>query len=64
MTTPNKLRCVNGKIVMDDGSDPTEYLKMWCSKACVGKDDPINIVRHDSYVNLKELSELAFSWGA
>ena len=61
---PNKLRCVNGKIVMSDGSDPTEYLKQWIKLAEVKPNTPIIIVRRDTYEDLRGWAMIAQHWGA
>ena len=62
--TPNRLRCVEGKIVLADGSDSTEYLKQWCAATGTMPDDAINVVRRNSYENIKDIAELMAGWGA
>ena len=49
MTIPNRLRLKDGKLVLDDGSDPTEYLKAWAERYGITEDTPVNVVEHDEY---------------
>ena len=58
------LRLVDGKLVLKDGSDPTDYLKAWANEAGVSSDTPINLLRRDSYVKCRDESVMFQFWGA
>lgn len=45
MYIPTRLRIVEGRVVLDDGSDPTEYLKAFALRAGVSATTPICVVR-------------------
>lgn len=42
---PNRLRLRDGKLTLEDGSDPTEYLLAYAAKAKVGSDEPMVLTR-------------------
>lgn len=41
---PDKLRLVDGELVMIDGSDVREYLRQWAIEAKVTANTPINVM--------------------
>lgn len=44
---PDVLRIVDGRIVLPDGGDPTEYLRGWQKAAQVKDGMPINVLAHE-----------------
>lgn len=58
------LRLVDGKLVLKDGSDPTDYLKAWANEAGVSSDTPINVMRRDEHIQMRDTSMMMQLWGA
>ena len=49
MNLPNRLRVHDGKLVLEDGGDPTEYLKAWAERNNITNETPVNVVDRDTY---------------
>lgn len=45
MQIPTRLRIVEGRVVLDDGSDPTQYLKDFALKCGVSADEPVCVMK-------------------
>lgn len=53
MTTPNRPRLVEGKLQLEDGGDPTEYLKDFAQKCGITPETPMTLTRRDCYLDLR-----------
>jgi len=49
---PDFLRIVDGRIVLPDGGDPTEYLRGWQKAAQVKDGTSVNALAHEFAKNL------------
>ena len=44
---PDQLRIVDGKLVLKDGSDATEYLRAACERGVIKEGEPVNLMRRE-----------------
>ena len=51
MELPNKLRLIDGELVLADGGDVREYLREFAKKAGVDENTPVALSSHDSLRN-------------
>ena len=51
MELPNKLRLIDGELVLADGGDVREYLRAFAKKAGVDENTPVALSSHDSLRN-------------
>lgn len=55
---PSKLRLHDGVVVLEDGSDTSDYLKQWAKRRRVSPATPICIVDRATLQNLIRYAEL------
>lgn len=51
---PNRLRIVDGELVMADGSDPRAYLRTWAAAQGIDEKTPLSLTRREDFIKLGE----------
>lgn len=58
MTLPNRLRLVDGELVMADGSDVREYLREFARRNCIDGNTPMTLVERSTAQRNHDLASM------
>jgi hypothetical protein len=61
---PDKLRIVDGELVMVDGSDVRAYLREWAEQAKVTANTPVNIMRREAIDDYRQKADMLMHWAS